>query len=202
MKDTIIFDLGGVLIDWNPRYVYRTIFRTEDAVDHFLARVCTNKWNEKQDEGRFFDEATEWLLGHYPEYETEIRSYYGRWTEMLGDAIMDTVGVLEKLRNSGNYRLYALTNWSDESFPVALQRFNFLSWFDDILVSGREKLIKPDPAIYELLVSRNRINKPGAIFIDDNPANVEGARSTGIDAIHFTSPVHLPAQLAEFGILV
>lgn len=202
MKDTVIFDLGGVLIDWNPRYVYRTIFRTEDAVDHFLSKVCTGKWNEKQDEGRPFAEATDWLAGLYPEYDSEIRSYYGRWEEMLGTEISETVGILENLRSSGKYRLYALTNWSEESFPVALERFGFLSWFEDILVSGKEKLIKPDPAIYELLVSRNDISKPGAVFIDDNHANVEGARATGIDAIHFTSPSDLSAQLAAFGILL
>ena len=202
MKDTVIFDLGGVLIDWNPRYVYRTIFRTESAIDHFLGRVCTNKWNEKQDEGRLFEEATAMLAKDYPEYKSEINSYYGRWEEMLGEAIHETVALLSDIRNSNKYRLYALTNWSAESFPVALGRFEFLSWFDDILVSGREKLIKPDPAIYDLMVSKFDIKKEGAVFIDDNPANVEGARNTGIDAIHFRSPATLAEELAAFGILL
>lgn len=202
MKDTVIFDLGGVLIDWNPRYVYRSIFRTEAAMEHFLGRVCTSKWNEKQDEGRLFAEATDLLSSEFPEYKSEISSYYGRWEDMLGDALHDTVSILSGLKNSNKYRLYALTNWSAESFPVALGRFEFLSWFDDILVSGREKLIKPDPAIYDLMISRFDIRREGAVFIDDNQANVEGARKTGIDAIHFRSPAGLADELAAFGILL
>src|SRR5687768_4547052 len=121
--NTIIFDLGGVLIDWNPRYVYRTIFKTEEEIEWFFENICTNDWNEEQDAGRLLSEATEELVTKHPRWENEIRAYYGRWEEMLGGPINETVEIFRKLKQNKELKFYALTNWSAETFPVALERY-------------------------------------------------------------------------------
>ncbi|MBL7790991.1 MAG: HAD family phosphatase [Saprospiraceae bacterium] len=198
---TVVFDLGGVLIDWNPEYVYRQIFEDEAERRYFLTEVCSPHWNEQQDAGRSLQEATEWLVGQYPDYEPQIRAYYGRWQEMLGGAIPETVEILNQLREQNSHRLLALTNWSAETFPTALEMFDFLHHFEGILVSGQEKLIKPDPRIYHLLINRYGLNPGESLFIDDNPRNVEGARAVGLQAVHFQSPGQLREALEEQGIL-
>ena len=133
---TIIFDLGGVLIDWDPRYVYRRIFDTEETIEWFFEEICTNEWNENQDAGRPLKEATDELVTKHPEYEKEIRAYYGRWEAMLGGPIQETVDIFRSLKQANKFRFYALTNWSAETFPVALQRYDFLGWFHGIVMSG------------------------------------------------------------------
>lgn len=194
---TIIFDLGAVLIDWNPRYVYKQIFVTDDAVEYFLKNICTTHWNEEQDAGRSFADGTQLLLQHYPEYTSEITAYYGRWREMLKGPIQPTVDMLKLLKDSNRYRLLALTNWAAESFPVALERFEFLQWFESILVSGEENMKKPEPAIFELLLDRYQVDRDSAIFIDDNIANVLAARGLGIETIHFTDSQSCKLQLEQ-----
>lgn len=183
--NTVIFDLGAVLVDWNPRYVYRQLFRSEEAVEHFVGKVCTNHWNEQQDGGRSFADATAILVSEYPQYSSEISAYYGRWEEMLRGQIDETVKLLEELKASNKFQIYALTNWSAESFPVALEKFSFLSLFDGIVVSGVEKMKKPDHQIYRLLMERYHVAPSDAIFIDDNYQNIIAAESLGIKAIHF-----------------
>ena len=198
--DTIIFDLGGVLIDWNPRYVYRTIFKTEEEVEWFLQNVTTSEWNEKQDAGYPLHQATLDLIAKHPEWEPEIKAYYGRWLEMLGDQLHETVKILQQLKKTGRYRLYALTNWSAETFPHALERFEFFKLFDGIVVSGAEKMKKPSPEFYELLVIRYHIDPASAIFIDDSIRNVKGAEAIGITGIHFHNPSQLKEALQQYGI--
>lgn len=198
--DTIIFDIGGVLIDWNPEYLFRQVFDDEEEMHYFFREVCTPEWNAQQDAGRPLAEATEWLLERHPEYEAEIRAYYGRWEEMLGGALEDTVRLLERLHSQGSHRLYALTNWSHETFPVALQRFPFLHLFEGIVVSGAEKLAKPDPRIYHTLLDRYKVQAQSATFIDDNAHNVATAREVGLHAIHFRSPQLLEEELRELGV--
>lgn len=198
--ETIIFDLGGVLIDWNPRYVYRHMFMTEDAVEHFLSEICTSHWNEEQDAGRSFADATTVLIDKYPHYAKEITAYYGKWEHMLGDQIHGTVEILQNLKKDSRFRLYALTNWSAESFPVALEKFDFLHWFEGILVSGEEKMKKPDPAIFELMLERYKVDKDKALFIDDNMANVNAARNMGIESIQFTGSEQLKIAIENLGI--
>lgn len=199
--DTIIFDLGGVLIDWNPEYLFRKIFDDEMEMRHFLREITTPEWNELQDAGRPLAEATEWLVARHPAYESPIRAYYGRWEEMLGGAVEATVAILEQLHRQRKHRLYALTNWSDETFPVARERFPFLRLFEGILVSGREKVKKPDPRIYQLILQRYSIEPARALFIDDSPRNVAGAETVGMRALHFESPGQLARQLQELGVL-
>jgi 2-haloacid dehalogenase len=198
--NTIIFDLGGVLIDWNPRYVYRQIFKTEEEIDWFFNNICTADWNENQDAGYSIAKATEEKVIEFPEWEKEIRSYYGRWTEMLGNAIQETVDIFEKLRKNTDYNFYALTNWSAETFPVALERFEFLKWFDGIVVSGDEKTRKPYADFYQRLLDRYQVTASKSVFIDDNLRNVKAAESLGIKGIHYISPSQLGSALNNLGI--
>jgi 2-haloacid dehalogenase len=198
---TVIFDLGGVLIDWNPHYVYRHIFDNEEKLKWFFETVCTSEWNEMQDAGRSLAEATEELVAKHPEYEKEVRAFYGRWEEMLGGAMQDTVDILSAIRASGKYKLYALTNWSAETFPVALQRYDFLKWFNGIVMSGEERTRKPFPEFYQILLDRFNINPAEAVFIDDNVRNIHGAEAVGIHGIHFQSAQQLTQSLQELKIL-
>lgn len=199
--DTIIFDLGGVLVDWNPRYLYRKIFEKEDKMEYFLTHICTSDWNEEQDGGRSLAEGTQILVNQYPEWEKEIRAFYGRWEEMLGGVIMDTLSILASIKDSKKYRLYALTNWSSETFPIAQKRYDFLNWFEGILVSGTEKMRKPAPEFYQLLLDRFQIISSTALFIDDNLRNVEAARKMGITTIHFQSPTQLLEELRALKVI-
>jgi 2-haloacid dehalogenase len=192
---TIVFDLGGVLIDWNPEYLYRKIYSDPAERAHFLENICTQEWNEQQDAGRPIQEAMEILIGQHPSYEEEIRAYYGRWSEMLGGAIEETVVILKHFIESKAHRVYALTNWSAETFPFARERFEFLGWFEGVVVSGEEKMKKPDPAIYRLLQQRFRIQPEHTLFIDDSRPNVEAASALGFQTIHFRCPQQLGLEL-------
>ena len=164
--------------------------------------ITTSDWNEEQDAGRSLQEGTEWLVQKHPEHEINIRAFYGRWEEMLGEAFHDTVEIFRKLKASGNYKIYALTNWSAETFGIAKERFEFLNWFDGIVVSGDEKMRKPQPEFYRLLLNRYDVNAEESLFIDDNYRNILAARELGINSIHFTSAVDLEQQLPEFGVVV
>lgn len=201
MIKTIIFDLGAVLIDWNPHYLYRKIFSEEAEMLHFLENICTSDWNEEQDAGRPLQEATELLVAQHPEHADHIRAFYGRWHEMLGGAIEGTVEVFQELKESNRYSIYALTNWSAETFPIAQDQFDFLNWFDGIVVSGTEKDRKPFASFYHTLLERYKIHPAEAVFIDDNLRNIKAAEQLGIDAIHFTSPEALRAALKARGVL-
>ncbi|HVF96639.1 MAG TPA: HAD family phosphatase [Flavisolibacter sp.] len=199
--NTIIFDLGGVLIDWNPAYVFDKLIEDEEKRSHFFANVCTAEWNEEQDAGRTIKEANEVLVAKHPEWKNHIEAYYGRWEEMLGGPIEETVNIFRQLKESGRYKFYALTNWSAELFPIALQRYDFLHWFDGRLVSGEEKMRKPFPEFYQLLLDRFHINKEEAVFIDDNLRNAEAAEKFGIKTIRFLNPAQLQKDLQDMGIL-
>ncbi len=199
--DTIIFDLGGVLIDWNPEYVYREVFNgDQDKVDWFLNNICTSEWNVEQDAGRTFKEATDLLVDQYPQYEEWIRIFYDRWEDMLGDTIKETIILLDQLKKSNLYNLYALTNWSAESFHVALNRFDFLKQFDGIVVSGEEKTRKPFAKIYEITLDRYQIIPKKSIFIDDNFENIQAAEKLEINGIHFRSANQLKKDLSDLGL--
>lgn len=200
--DTVIFDFGGVLIDWNPAYVYLKEFRgDEQKMSYFLSTICSWEWNENQDAGYPLEKATEERVAMFPEYEALIRMYYGRWEEMLGFELTETVEILKRIKDNGNHKIIGLTNWSHETFPIALERFDFLSWFDGIVVSGSEKMKKPDPQIYQLTLERYNITAENAIFIDDKKENVTAAKNLGIHGIHFTNPETLQKTLEHLGIL-
>jgi len=198
---TVIFDLGGVLIDWNPRYLYRKIFETEGEINWFLENICTSEWNDQQDAGRTFAEATEELISRHPGWEQPIRAWYDRWEETISGPIEGTVEILAYLRRS-NHRLYALTNWSAESFPIARRKFEFLHWFEGIVVSGMEKTRKPFPEFYRILFNRYTIEPTRSLFIDDNKSNIEAGKDVGLNVIHFQSPQQLREDLRKFGITI
>lgn len=198
---TIIFDLGGVLLDWNPLYVYDdNYFSDQEKRDYFFSKVCTGEWNEEQDAGKPISDATQELVAKFPDWEQPIRDFYGRWTDMLRGNIPETVELLHKLKQSGKYKLYALTNWQAELFQIALVRHAFLYWFDGRLVSGVEKTRKPFPEFYQLLLTRYNIDPSTAVFIDDNLRNVVAAEAMGIKSIHFQSPQQLAETLTGLGI--
>jgi len=198
----IIFDLGGVLLDWNPEYLYAKIIKDDkEKMNWFLQNICTTEWNVEQDAGRSFKEGTDVLLDQYPQYESWIRAFYVRWNEMLKGEIKDTVLTLNKLSELNELKLYALTNWSVETFPVAEARFPFLKLFEGIVVSGMENTIKPFPQIYQILLNRYQLEAEKCLFIDDNKENVEAARHLGMVAIHFNNPHQLNEELLQMGIL-
>jgi 2-haloacid dehalogenase len=201
MIKAIVFDLGGVLIDWNPKYLYKKIFADEAEMNHFLTTVCTGDWNEEQDGGRSLKEGTEYLIKLHPDKEANIRAFYNRWEEMLGGTIEGTVELFKELKASGKYKIYALTNWAVETFPIAQQKFDFLNWFDGIVVSGTEKMRKPDPAFFQLLLDRYHLKAEEMLFIDDNFRNIQSALKMGVDSIHFISPEELRAELVDRGVL-
>jgi 2-haloacid dehalogenase len=199
--NTIIFDLGGVLIDWNPEYLYKKLIADEKQRAWFFSNVCTPEWNEEQDGGRKIEDANKLLIKEFPEYKNLIESFYSRWIEMLGGEITESVNILRNLKQSKKYKLYALTNWSAETFPIALEIFEFFHWFDGRLVSGEENTRKPFSDFYELLFSKFNIDRKSAIFIDDNKRNVAAAEALGLKTIYFTSPVELSQRLIELKII-
>ena len=197
---TVVFDLGGVLIDWNPRYLYRQLFDDEAAMESFLADVVSPEWNGQQDSGRTWAEAVEVLTREHPEQRDLIAAYWHRWQETLGDAIAPTVEILEELRLTG-IRLYALSNWSAETFPVARPRYPFLETFDGIVISGEEKLAKPDPRIFRHLLDRYDLDPAATVFIDDSEANVRAAAAQGMIALRFEDAASLRRDLVGLGLL-
>ncbi len=195
--NTIIFDLGGVLIDWNPHYVFHDdYFDSRETRDYFFENICTPDWNENQDAGYPIAKATKERIALFPEWEKEISDYYGRWTEMLGGPIRETVEIFRKLKQNPGLKIYALTNWSAELFPIALERYDFLHWFDGRVVSGVEKMRKPFPEFYRLLLYRYSVNPAQALLIDDNLRNIKAAEEIGIKGVHFINPGQLKNELA------
>ena len=200
--NTIIFDLGNVLIDWNPLHVFNdTYFESLEKRDYFFSNICTMDWNEQQDAGRSIVEATQELVEKFPDWEQPIRDYYGRWTEMLGGPIHESVEIFRQLKDSGKYKTYALTNWQAGLFDVALVRYNFLHWFNGRVVSGEEKTRKPFPEFYQRLLNRYSVNPAEAVFIDDSLRNIKAAEGMGIKSIHFQNPSQLNTELKEIGVL-
>ncbi|MBK7290431.1 MAG: HAD family phosphatase [Chitinophagaceae bacterium] len=201
MINTIIFDLGGVLIDWNPDYVFtENYFDSQEQRTFFFQNVCTPDWNENQDAGYPIAKATEEKLIEFPEWENPIKDFYGRWVEMLGEQIQGTVDIFKQLKENKNLKFYALTNWSAETFPIAIDRFDFLQWFDGLVVSGEEKMRKPFPEFYKLLLNRYNVNPEETLFIDDNLRNVKAAEALGIKSIYFKEPLGLDLELKRIGI--
>lgn len=197
--NTIVFDLGGVLIDWNQKHLYRKIFRTDEEIDWFIANICTPAWNHQLDAGKPFAEGVAELVSKHPEHENEITAYWHRWTEMLGGPMQPTVTILDALAEK-NLRLLALTNWSAETFPH-VSHYPFFRHFEGVLVSGEEKLAKPDPAIFHLLAERYALNPAECLFIDDNADNIHTAESIGFQIVHFKNAEDLTMRLRGFGLL-
>lgn len=196
----IIFDFGGVVMDWNPRYFFKDYFNDDEKMEYFLKNITTDEWNIEQDRGRTLAEGTAIQVANFPEWEKEIRAYYDNWTTMLKSEIADNVAVLRKLEHS-EYELFGLTNWSAETFPYALKNYDFFSIFKGkIVVSGTEKLIKPNPEIWHVLLNRYQIKAEESVFIDDNFKNIEVAKSLGFICIHIKEDTDLEKELRDLGI--
>ena len=198
--DTVIFDLGNVLIGWDPRRLYRQLFDDEAQMEWFLREVCNSAWNEQQDAGRPWSEATALLRGEFPQHADLIDAYHERWEETLVGAMRESVAILASLKARG-VRLLALTNWSQETFPIARQRFEFLQWFEGIVVSGEERLIKPDPRIYQCLLERYAVDPARALYIDDSLRNVAAAEALGMQGWWFRDARGLRQRLVALGLL-
>lgn len=198
---TVVFDVGNVLLRWDPRNLYRTIFDDEAEMEWFLSTICTGQWNQEQDRGRDWEEAVALLVKDYPDHETSIRAFHDRWEETVSGAIEENVALLDRLREAGVPN-YCITNFSSPKFSLAQQRFPFLAAFDGIIVSGDERLLKPEPEIYRLLLDRYGLQARDCLFIDDSHANVDGARAVGMHAIHFVEPMDLAAELRAHGFAV
>jgi 2-haloacid dehalogenase len=197
----VVFDLGGVLIDWNPRHLYGKLFPGDQpGMERFLTEICSPAWNLEQDRGRSWAEATALLCARHPQHKDLIEAYRGRWHEMLGGPIEGTVDILRDLKGAG-VPLFGLTNWSHETFPEALKLYDFLGWFQAIIVSGQERMVKPDPRIYRLLNERHGLDLISLVYIDDNPANAEAATRLGMHGIHFTDPATLRTELVGLKLL-
>ena len=196
----VVFDIGNVLLRWDPRFLYRRIFTDAEHMEWFLAHVCSNEWNLEQDRGRSFAEAVKEATLRHPEYAAEIAAYDERWQETLTHAIDGSVAILESLKARGA-PLYAITNWNGEKFRETRGRFAFLDHFRDIVVSGDARLVKPDPAIYRLLLGRNGLAARDCLFIDDSAANVAGAEAVGMKVHHFRSSELLSDTLRQAGLL-
>lgn len=198
--DCVIFDLGGVLIDWDPRRLYRKMFDDEPAMECFLEQVCNRDWIMRLDAGEPFEQAAAELAARHPEHSEPIYAFRERWTEMVAGAIDGTVAILRELRGR-RVPLYALSNFSADNFPHAQRSFEFLAWFDDIVISAEIGVNKPDARIYRHLIERQDLVPARAVFIDDLPANVAAARAVGLQALQFTTPAALRSDLARLGLL-
>ena len=197
----VVFDLGGVLIDWDPRHLYRKLFGGDAAaMERFLADVCSPAWNARQDAGRSWHDAVTSLAGEHPEQRDLILAYDHRWAEMLGGPIQGTVEIVGELRAAGT-PLAALSNWSAEKFPVARRRYDFLGWFDVVVISGEVGVSKPDPRIYRHLLERTGFDPATTLFVDDVPANLAVAADHGLQTHRFVDPPTLRAALEAIGLL-
>jgi 2-haloacid dehalogenase len=201
-RPAVVFDLGGVLIDWDPRHLYRKLFTDEAAMEQFLAEVCTSAWNLQMDRGRPFAEAVLELSGRHPDHAPMIAAYHDRWLEMVTGPIRGSVAILEELA-ARDTRLLALSNWSTETFALVRDDpvYDFLDRFETIFVSGELRLVKPEPEIFRHLLEVTGLAAEACLFIDDNAANVAAAAELGIRTHHFTSPDGLRRDLAAQGLL-
>ncbi len=200
-KRAIIFDFGGVLVDWDAHYLYRPFFDGDDAaIDRFLHEIGFYEWNLQQDRGRSFAEAVAALSAQFPQYADLIKAYDERWTESLSGSIQGTVEIVRALKTAG-YRVYGLSNWALEKFLLVQPKYEFFSWFDDILISSTVQLIKPDPRIFALFLKQINHTATDCVYIDDSAVNVEVADRLGFTTVRFQSPTQLAADLDRLGIL-
>lgn len=197
----LVLDLGGVVVDWNPRHLYRKLFGSDEpAMEHFLTHVCSAAWNEALDAGRPFAEGIASLQARHPEHRELIAAYWERWDEMLPGPIEGAPELLRELVDRG-VPLYALSNWSAETWPRAEPRFDFWDCFRGVVISGRVGLVKPDPAIFEHLLETYGLERETTLFVDDAQRNVAAARGVGLQALRFESVPRLRAALAERALL-
>ena len=196
----VIFDLGQVLIQWDPKLLYQKMFDDEKEMEFFLREVCPPEWNARLDAGYPFAQGVQDRIALYPEYEPYIRAWHERWIETIGGEISGTVDILKQIKENG-YRVFALSNWSAETFPIVAEEYDFLNWFEEVVLSGKEKMIKPNPEIYRIVLERAGLSAEECLFIDDSLNNVNAAKELGIEVIHFKHPDALASTLKEKDLL-
>lgn len=194
-----VFDIGNVLVRWDPRYLYHKIFTDPAETDFFLSEVCPPAWNLEQDRGRAWEDGIAEAIGRHPGYEPQIKAFRARWQETLGGAIAENVRLLDQLRANG-VPTYAITNFAADTFLEAQDLFPFLKGFDGLIVSGREKVCKPDPALYRLLLDRNGLKASDCVFIDDSALNIETAATLGFATIHYGLGLDAAGAFRQFGL--
>ncbi len=193
---TAIFDFGGVLVDWNPHYLYDPYFGSREKADWFLTHICNSAWNVQMDGGMPFADGIAELVAQHPEWEKEIRMYRSEWLKMMGGQIPNMQALVEELKADG-WRVYGLTNWAADTFALVRHTYPVFDLLDGIVVSGEEKVAKPDPRIFRILLERYHINPSNAVFIDDNMPNIEAAQKSGLHTVLFQSAEQLSKALAE-----
>lgn len=198
--EAVVFDIGGVLLDWDPRYLYRQLFDDEGEMERFLDEICTLEWHQAHDRGTPFEVSCRELAALHPEYAEEIQAWGRRSEEMVGGPIEGAVEILRRLKAAG-VRCYALTNMETETYPQRVERFPFMRWFDGAVVSGFEGVVKPEREVFELLLERFELTPERTLFVDDSPRNVRAARELGIQAVVFTTPAEFARLLSELGLL-
>ncbi len=196
----VIFDFGGVIMDWNPRHLYRSYFKTEEEMEYFFANVCTSEWNLQQDAGYPMADATRERVAMFPEYREAIEMFYSCWDRMLQGVIPGSAELVQEVKDAG-YGVYGLTNWSNETFPIAYERYPVFSLFEGIVVSGAERINKPDARLYRILLDRYGLDPEECVFLDDNQANVDAAIALGIRALRFISVDDVRPKLKALGVL-
>lgn len=197
----VIFDVGRVLYDWDPRFLYRRLIDDDRALDAFVRDVVTHEWHFQHDAGRDFADTSAELVALYPEHVELIAAWGSRFLESIGDPMPGMHALVDDLHDRGT-PLYAITNFSHEFWPPFRAReAAMFDRFRDVVVSGEEKLVKPDQAIYRLALDRFGLTATESVFIDDNAANIEGAKSVGLIALHFAGEPKLRRELVELGLL-
>jgi len=192
-----LFDLGGVFFDWDPKYFYKNVFKNKIDLDFFLSKVCNDNWNIKQDCGRSINEAEKELIDIFPIHEKNIKLYYANHRKMIKKTFIRSIEILIELKKS-NYLCYVLSNWSSETFEGMIKDYPFLNYFDGMIISGDEKIIKPDPAIYNLAIKRFDLNPNKTVFIDDKKENIEAAKNIGFNVIHLVNPDNIKEEINKF----
>ena len=190
----IVFDFGGVLVDSNPRYLFKDYFKDNSEMEYFLRNICTPEWNLEQDKGRSLAEGTIILQNRFPEFHSLIQLFYDKDEKMLKSDIPETVSILNRLKTK--YKIYGLTNWSTETFKIAYEKFPFFKEFDGIVISGQEKILKPDKRIYYRLLDRYNLKAENTLYIDDNIDNVRTAEEIGMISIHYENAGKLENELS------
>lgn len=200
MKPIIVFDLGGVLLDWNPRHLYNKTFSSPEEMEYFLSEICSPAWNEQMDSGKPFQAAVAELQEKFPEYQDQIAAYHTRWIDMVSGEIPGTVEILKEVKEAG-YKIAALSNWSMETFPLIKDQYPFLKWFDPLVISGEEGVCKPDPKIYQIILEKLGSEAGDCLFIDDVEKNLIAAEKMGFRVLQFLSSENLRTELRTRGVL-
>jgi len=198
--DTVVFDLGGVLIDWSPYHLYRKLFDSDEEIARFLEEIDLYGWLHGIDADKPFQKGVEELSARLPQHSAKIEAYWHRWAETLNGTLDESMAVLEELR-ARDVPLYVISNWSSETWHHATDRFEFLNWFDGLVISGLEGVAKPNPGIYHIACERHGIVPQNAVFIDDRAENVDSARDLGFHGIHFTDAAALRKEFVTLGLL-